>query len=284
LRKIGLHIRLNQTIFEVARRAAALNIPIFQCFFIQQESNQFMTVTDEQIEVFLREWRSKFENLYLHGSYWINLASAQSHNKIIMREIELAKKLAFTHIIIHPGSTKKGHHKRDGIGVIARNLNRLLKTENAIQVVLENTAHAGLSIGGDLHDFLSLKERLDHPEKVMFCIDTAHAFAYGYDFRADHARIKFLELIEKTVGFNAIALIHLNDIKQQCGSRIDKHEKVGEGTLGDSLRQLISQKQLEEIPIIMELPIMKEVVKFFDDDLLIQLHKLANLAYIIDRF
>lgn len=258
MRNIGLHIRLNRTIFEVAQRAVALNLSIFQCFFIHQESNQFMTITDEQSEIFLREWRSKFENLYLHGSYWINLASAQSHNKIILREMELGKRLGFTHIIVHPGSTKKGHHKRDGIGVIARNLNRLLKTENEMQVVLENTAHAGLSIGGDLHDFFWLKERLDHPEKVMFCIDTAHAFAYGYDLRTDHARTQFLELVEKTIGFNAIALIHLNDIKQQCGSRIDKHEKVGEGILGDSLRQLITQKQLERIPLIMELPIMKE--------------------------
>jgi len=258
LRNIGLHIRLNKTIFEVAQHAVALKIPIFQCFFIQQESNQFMKISDEDIQVFLRDWRNKFENLYLHGSYWINLASAQSHNKIILREIELAKKLAFTHIIVHPGSTKKGHHKRDGIGVMARNLNKLLKTENEIKVVLENTAHAGLSIGGDLQDFLHLKERLDHPEKIMFCIDTAHAFAYGYDITTSHAQTQFLALVDKTLGSGAIALIHLNDIKQPCGSRIDKHERVGAGVLGDSLRQLIMHNQLEHVPIIMELPIMSD--------------------------
>lgn len=258
MRKVGLHIRLNETLLEVAKKAEALKIPIFQCFFIQQESNHFISMTDDQIKLFLRDLRGNFEDLYLHGSYWINLASPQSQNKIILREIELAKKLSFTHIIVHPGSTKKGRPKKDGIAIMARNLNRLLKTENEIKVVLENTAHAGLSIGGDLQDFLHLKERLEHPEKIMFCIDTAHAFAYGYNLITLEAQQGFLALIEKTIGFDAIALIHLNDIKQQCGSRIDKHEKIGTGILGNSLQEFITQKPLEKKPIIMELPVMNE--------------------------
>ncbi len=258
MRKIGLHLRLTSTIDEVAARAAALKIPIFQCFLIQQVSNQFISVPQEQIDHFITHWRPKFQELYIHGSYWINLASIASHNKIIKREIELAKKLEFTHLIAHPGSARRHGHKQTGITTIARNLNTLLKTENSIKVVLENTAHAGLSIGGDLHDFKALRERLDYPEKVLFCIDTAHAYSYGYDIATQSGQKEFLVLIEETIGFENIALIHLNDTKQHCGSRIDRHETIGNGFLGATLNHFIQYDGLKKVPIIMELPVISE--------------------------
>lgn len=257
-RKIGLHLRLTQTINDLAKRAASLKIPIFQCFFIQQETNQFATVTDEEIAQFLKQWRSKFDHLYLHGSYWINLASASTSNKILMRELDLAKKLEFSHIIIHPGSARKTGKKADGIAAIARKLNAILKSETAITIVLENTAHAGHSIGGDLNDFFLLRERLDHPEKIKFCLDTAHAYSYGYDITQEKGQQHFVNLVEKCIGFENVALIHLNDTKQELGSRIDRHETIGGGKLGSSLPEFTTRAEFKKIPIIMELPVMAE--------------------------
>ncbi len=255
-RKIGLHLRLTKTINDLAERAAELQLPIFQCFFIHQTTNQFATVSDEEIAQFLKQWRKKFDQLYLHGSYWINLASASTSNRILMRELELAKKLEFTHIIMHPGSARKTGKKADGIAAIARKLNGILKTETDITMVLENTAHAGHSIGGDLHDFLLLRERLDHPEKIKFCIDTAHAYSYGYDITQQKSQEHFINLIQKCVGFENVALLHMNDIKQECCSRIDRHEIIGEGKLGPILPEFINRDELKQIPIIMELPVM----------------------------
>lgn len=256
--EIGLHIRLKQSIFDVAAYAASLQLPLFQCFFIHQETNQFIMITDEEVQQFEREWRDKFTQLYVHGSYWINLASAHAGTRIILRELELAKKLNFTHIIVHPGSAKKIKDKREGIITIAKNLNKILKTENQIKIVLENTAHAGLSIGGDLHDFALLREHLEHPEKVLYCIDTAHAYVYGYDVSNEKGQLHFLELVDKTMGLANIALIHLNDTKQLLGSRIDRHEIVGNGILNDSLKLFVHQSALQHIPIIMELPVIPE--------------------------
>lgn len=258
MRKIGLHLRLTKTINDLAVRAASLKLPIFQCFFIHQDTNQFVAISDEEIALFLSQWRKEFDQLFLHGSYWINLASASTSNRILMRELDLAKRLEFTHIIMHPGSARKTGKKADGIAAIARKLNTILKKELDITLVLENTAHAGHSIGGDLHDFLLLRERLEHPEKIKFCIDTAHAYSYGYDISQEKGQKHFFDLIQKCIGFENIALLHLNDINQGCGSRIDWHEAIGAGKLGSILPEFINHENLRNIPIIMELPVMSE--------------------------
>ena len=175
-----------------------------------------------------------------------------------MRELELAKKLEFTAIVLHPGSARKTGKKADGVAAIARKLNAILKNETDITILLENTAHAGHSIGGDLNDFKLLRERLDHPEKIKFCIDTAHAYSYGYDLTQEKGQKHFADLIQKCIGFENIALIHLNDTKQECGSRIDRHEIIGEGKLGPILPDLVRHEQLKKVSIIMELPVIDE--------------------------
>lgn len=255
MRKIGLHIRLSQTLCEMAQYAHSLNVPIFQCFFIHQETNQLVIPDQDQMAEFLKVWRPLFTDLYLHGSYWINLTSGNSI-KIIKRELELAQKLAFTHIIIHPGSVRKGTKKNEGIARIAKHLNTILKMDYGIKIVLENSAHAGVCLGGDLHDFQILREQLDEPEKLFFCIDTAHAYVYGYNLAAEAELFKFFTLIEHTIGFDSIALIHLNDTAQKCGSKIDKHDTVGQGNLAAILPAFINFPALAKIPIITELPIL----------------------------
>lgn len=255
MRPIGLHIRLTTTLSDLARYAANLNIPLFQCFLIHQATNQFIHPTEDEIQEFLRDWRPLFANLYVHGSYWINLASHPGENKVLLRELDLAKRLAFTHIIIHPGSAKSSKDKKEGISNIAKSLNHVLKKENEVRIILENTAHAGLSIGGDLHDFYYLRERLEHPEKVAFCIDTSHAHSYGYDILTPEGQFQFLELVDKTMGLKNIAIIHLNDTKQVKGSRIDRHEKIGDGLLADILQPFLAHESLKSLPIILELPV-----------------------------
>lgn len=255
MKNVGLHIRLTTTLAQVGAYAANLKVPLFQCFLIHQGTNQFIHPTDQEIQEFLTDWRPQFQQLYVHGSYWINLASFSGENKVLMRELTLAKRLEFTHIIIHPGSAKNSKDKKEGICNIAKSLNYTLKKEQDIKIILENTAHAGLSIGGDLQDFYYLRERLDHPEKVSFCIDTSHAHSYGYDILTPEGQVQFLELVNKTMGLANIAVIHLNDTKQTKGSRIDRHENIGDGMLADILQPFLAHESLKNIPIILELPV-----------------------------
>lgn len=276
-RRVGLHIRLEDSLIAIAQKAIRLELPFFQCFFVMLAQNRIIRLTDQEVDQFLLLRSTYFSNLYVHGSYWINLSSLQ-HNGygMLKKEIALAKTLMFTHMVLHPGTAKGASgNKKEGIDVLARSLNNLFKVENQITIVLENTAHGNLSVGSDITDFKILLERLDYPDRIAFCIDTSHAHAYGYDLATDHDIELFIALLDSYLGIERIALLHLNDTKEKRGSRIDRHCMIGEGKIGASLlRKFCTHPRLRHLPIIMELPaieqecelnILKEVSLWYAD-------------------
>lgn len=260
MRKIGLHLRLTHSLMGLAHKAERLGIPIFQCFFVLQSTGKLVCFSDEQIEAFKKIRQKKFEQLFLHGSYWINLASLKYNGlRAFKREFARAEKLGFNYIILHPGHAKGGKTKLDGIDALAKALNSITKNESPVQVVLENTVHGRLTVGSDLNDFALLREKLDFPERISFCIDTSHAYAYGYDISKPTEQEKFILLLEKTMGIENIVLIHLNDTKHKLGSRIDQHAIPGQGNIGlRALKDFVLHKKLKEKPIILELPILTD--------------------------
>lgn len=258
-RLVGLHLRLNNSIQEIAQRATDLQLPFFQCFLVRQFTGKLIQCSKEDITNFL-SLRSHFEKLFLHGSYWVNLASAE-HNGFpaLKRELGLARKLEFTHIILHPGTAKGSSHYKQGIDVLAKALNLLLKLEERIKVVLENTAHGNLTVGSDLTDFYELRQKLDQPERISFCVDTSHAYAYGYDISDPAKQDEFIQLLDETMGIANIVLIHLNDTRQKLGSCIDKHEMIGKGIIGlKPIVRFITHQKLAHIPVLLELPELSE--------------------------
>jgi deoxyribonuclease-4 len=263
VRLIGLHLRLTSNLTALIEKAIRLELPFFQCFLVHQHTKRLGRFDDEDVRTFLA-LRKNFKDIYLHGSYWINLSSVRiTHHRSLIRELKLAHQLDFTHIVLHGGSAKGGKNKREGIEALARSLNNILKSERTVTFVLENSAHGRLNIGGDLQDYKLLLERLDYPDSISFCIDTAHAHSYGYSLNTEQDQEKFIETLESTIGIERIVLLHLNDTLQKCSSKMDKHEVLGEGMIGDEwLRKFVMHPKLAHIPIIMELPEMSETQEF----------------------
>ena len=142
MREIGLHLRLQHSLDDVLEKAMQYNLSFVQCFFIQTSTGKRIEVTDHDIIRFKQYRRRYFNHLYVHGSYWINLADTTRRNHPALKhEINLAKKLSFTHIVLHPGSCAPHEKKMHGIDALARSLNVLSKVESDIGIVLENTAH-----------------------------------------------------------------------------------------------------------------------------------------------
>jgi len=129
--------------------------------------------------------------------------------------------------------------------------------------VLENVAQDFPSIGGDISHFKLLLERLDEPHRIKFCIDTAHAFSYGYDFSSEQKCNEFVEFLDKAIGIDKICLIHLNDNIEGIGSHIDQHAKLGEGVIGlDNLKRFAMHPKLKHIPVLTEPPaVLSEELK-----------------------
>lgn len=261
-RNVGLHLRLTGTLQELAQKALRLKMPILQCFFLQQHIHRFIRPSPDDVQAFC-QLRTQFKELFVHAAYWTNFSSVQEVSlHMFKREMSFAKKLGFNRIIIHPGCAKGAHDRMQGIDSLVRRLNTLLKAEHDIGIVLENTAHANLSLGGDLHDFRLILQKCDYPDKLSFCIDTAHAHVFGYGLQTESDQQQFFATIQETIGFERVALIHLNNTDQLVGSCIDKHMLLDQGAISiDALKRLVLHKTLAHVPLIMELPVVDESIE-----------------------
>ena len=224
--------------------------------FVPQETGKLIQVCGDDIRTFLEFRRARFGNLYCHASYWVNLSSLGNNGyPQLLREIAFAKRLEFTHFILHAGNARGALHKNEGIDALAIALNNLFKREQDIIILLENTCHSNLAVGSDIFDFQRLLEKIDRPERLGFCIDTAHAYSYGYDVATPEGQADFITIIHKAIGIERIKLIHLNDTVEKLGSFIDRHAIIGQGNIGDvALKRFAMHPLLQNIPLIMELP------------------------------
>ncbi len=259
MRRIGLHFRLITTLSELLDKAYAAGSPIVQCFLIPQGASTYLEFTPEEKALCL-EKSKRFGQLFLHASYWVNLAGRYKNGwKPFNRELELAKELGFTHIVIHPGSATGCLSKDDGIYYLARALNKILETEHTITIVLENTAHANKTVGGDILDFGALLKLVDNPDRIAFCLDSAHAYSYGYDLSTIDQVDEFVELVDKEIGAQRVVALHLNDAAEKCGSRIDKHAIPGQGNIGkESLQRFMNHPKLAHASVILEMPVISD--------------------------
>jgi len=253
--RVGTHIRMRYSLQELVERALSLHVPFFQCFFVPQETGKLLEFSDAEIREFLKA-RAHFDQLYCHISYWVNLSSLGKNGYPQLRqEIMLAQQLEFTHVVLHAGSAKGAVNKQEGIDALAIALNNLFKKEPYINVLLENTCHSNLAVGSDIADFKHLLEKLDKPERIGFCIDTAHAHSFGYDIITSEGQQAFIGLLDTMIGLERIKLIHLNDTSEKMGSFIDRHAVVGKGLIGeDALKQFAMHPLLRHIPLLIESP------------------------------
>ena len=254
--RIGTHIRMRSSLHELLERAEALNLPFFQCFFVPKETGKLIYASDDEIREFLKVRRARFNDLYCHASYWANLASLGNNGFAqIKKEVMFAKRLEFTHLVLHAGTAKGAQHKNEGIEALAVALNKLCKQEHDITILLENTCHTNLAVGSDIADFKLLLEKIDTPERIGFCIDTAHAHSFGYDVVSTKVQHDFITMLDAMIGIERIKLIHLNDTTEKVGSFLDRHSIIGQGTIGEgALKRFAMHEKLQHIPLLIESP------------------------------
>jgi deoxyribonuclease-4 len=261
--QVGLHIRITDSLHTLAEKALRLELPFFQCFFSIQNKMSLLRPTGREVLDFLRLRRAHFTQLYAHGSYWINLASIERRGHYALdRELTLARRLEFTHFVLHPGSAKGAQKKEEGIDAVVRSLNAALHKHPDITLVLENAAHGGMTVGGDIADLAQIYTQLDKPERVALCIDTAHAHVYGYDIITAEGRHNFISLIDATIGLSSLVLLHVNDTHDARGSKLDRHQLLGTGILGvPALQAFVTDQRLRHIPVLTEPPVVTEEIE-----------------------
>ncbi len=260
--QVGLHLRITTDLVALFKDAHNLAIPHFQFFLTNPKNqNKYITLSDEESST-ITALRSHFQGVFIHSSYWINPAtgsekSYEASKSLLMKEMALAGKLQASAIVLHPGSAKGYPEHEDesycrnlGIHAAAKLLNEVMEEIPDIKILLENTAHGNKAIGSKLEELAAIKSHIQRQDRIGFCLDTAHAHAYGYNVHEIH---DFMSTVDKTLGFANIHLIHLNDSIEPIGSRKDQHAPPGQGLIGtEPFKFIFQHPELALIPKIIE--------------------------------
>ena len=214
----------------------------------------------------MQELRAKHDvgPVAIHASYLINLCSqtesVRANSTAAFRgEVERALALGAEFLVLHPGSWK-GLTREEGLTLAAQSIERAIDgidfSGKNFKILIENTAGAEFSLGGKLEQVAELVECLKACAPVAVCLDTCHVHVAGYDIVSADGYIETMKLVESTVGFDAVKVWHCNDAKAAMGSKLDRHEHIGEGTIGaEAFRRLLHDERFAHAAFIAETPV-----------------------------
>jgi len=261
--KFGLHLSIKGSIDRVIDRAVERDCNIFQMFSRNPRGWRSRKLELEEVEGFKMKLRgSGIWPVFIHTPYLLNLASPKEdvYSKSVEAlkdELLRAADLGVPYVITHLGS-HLGHGKREGLRRIVDAVNNSFSAvENDIILLLENTAGTRNSMGSSFEDIESIAAGIEDRERIGVCFDTCHAFAAGYDLVSRGAVEYTLRRFDQIIGLKELKLVHLNDSKGALGSRIDRHEHIGLGKIGERGFRNILKGRLGRLPLILETPVDK---------------------------
>ncbi len=218
-------------------------------------------LSHEEIDNFTKAWDETDKMpVFSHASYLVNLASAKeevlekSINGMVL-ELERCAALGINDTVLHPGS-----HGGDGVDV---GLERFVtaidkvfeKNESNVRILLETIAGQGTGLGADFKELEYIIKNSSFTERLGVCVDTCHIFAAGYELRDLDSYESTVEKLSSTVGLDKVRLFHLNDSKKELGSRVDRHEHVGQGEIGsEGFKHLVNDTRFHGLPMTLETP------------------------------
>lgn len=264
-RRIGIHTSIAGGVENAAERAYRLGCNTFQIFSSSPRQWKPYALARTQCEV-MRRLRSKHDltPLVIHANYLINLAgnNGEFHRKSIAAfrgEVERALALSAEYLVVHAGSFR-GSTRNEGLkrmtDAIAESTDGLDLPGTGLTILIENTAGAEFSLGGQFEHLAELIDLLKRVAPVAACIDTCHTHVSGYDIVSEDGYDLTLRHLDTTIGLQRVPVWHCNDAKAARGSGLDRHEHIGKGTIGsESFRRLLNDPRLAHAAFIAETPI-----------------------------
>lgn len=215
-------------------------------------SNINDNLTNKALEV-MKENNINIDNVIVHAPYIVNLAKEDNDFAIsfLKQEIKRCSMLHIKYMVLHPGSSVS-ITKEEGINNIINALNIILDNEYDVTICLETMAGKGNEVGSNLLEIKNIINKIEYQNKIGVCLDTCHLNGAGYDISNFDS---ILDEIDKLMGIDKIKCIHINDSKNILGSKKDRHENIGLGSIGfNNLINVIYNKRISNIPKILETP------------------------------
>ena len=255
---IGCHLSSTKGFAAMGRQARAMGADTFQ-FFTRNPRGSRAKPLDEADAAALRTLlaENRFAPIVAHAPYTLNLCGKEEENRRFARETMADDLARLEHIPgqlynFHPGS-HVGQGMETGISLIAQGLNAILRPDQTTTVLLETMAGKGSEVGGRFEELREIIDRVELGEKVGVCLDTCHVSDGGYDIIHDLDGV--LTEFDRVVGLERLKAIHLNDSKNPPGSRKDRHECLGQGSLGlEALERIVNHPALRHLPFCLETP------------------------------
>lgn len=263
MKYIGAHVSVAGGVSNAPLRAHEIGAKAFALF--TGSSNRWVSkaIPEKEIEKF-KENCSMFgyspDVILPHDNFLINLGSPDAEKlamsrKSFLDEMRRCETLGLTMLNFHPGSHLNSISEEECLDRIAESVNLTLDKTEGVTAVLENVAGQGSNIGYSFEQLAHIIDKVEDKSRVGVCIDTCHAYSAGYDLASKEGYQKTWRDFDDIIGRSYLKGMHLNDDKRELGSRIDRHETIGLGTLGkDFFEMLVNDPNLDGIPLILETP------------------------------
>ena len=259
---LGAHLSIAGGLPRAVDRAEASGCRALQIFTKSAGQWRARELPPEEIALFRRRVReTKLRPVVAHNSYLINVAAADPALRrksitALRDELDRAESLGLDGLVMHPGSYTSGT-EGGGLKLIGDALAAILasRPDGQTRILLEHTAGQGTNLGHRFEHLAEIIDRVGGSSRVGVCLDTCHLLAAGYDICSEEGYRETFQQFGRLVGFSRLKAFHLNDSKKPCGSRVDRHEHIGQGCIGvEPFRRLVNDPRFAKLPMLLETP------------------------------
>jgi deoxyribonuclease-4 len=260
---IGAHVSAAGGVENAPENAFKLGANAFALFTKNQRQWVAKPLTEKNIEKFkenCQKFGFKPEQILPHDSYLINLGHPEKEGleksrNAFLDEMQRCELLGLDRLNFHPGSHLKKVSEEECLTTIAQSINWALDQTSGVIAVIENTAGQGSNLGFSFDQIAAIIDQVDDKNRVGVCIDTCHAYTAGYDLASVEGFDSTWKEFESKIGFHYLKGMHLNDSKKELASRVDRHENIGAGFLGeDTFVRIMQDARFDNMPLILETP------------------------------
>jgi len=263
MKYIGAHVSAGGGVENAPVNAHQIGATAFALFTKNQRQWEAKPLTPESISAFktnCEKYGYQPYQILPHDSYLINLGHPENdglHKSRIafLDEMQRCEQLGLDRLNFHPGSHLNQISEEKCLSNIAESINWALNQTSGVIAVIENTAGQGSNLGFSFYQLKKIIDQVEDKSRVGVCIDTCHAYSAGYDLKTKAGFEKVFHEFEEVVGFGYLKGMHINDSKKELGSRVDRHDSLGTGTLGlEVFECIMNDSRFDGIPLILETP------------------------------
>ena len=255
---IGCHLSTTKGFKNMGKEALSIGANTFQFFTRNPRGGKAKDIDEKDINELLEIMKkNNFAKILAHAPYTLNGCSADENTRKFATEMMADDLVRMEYLPNNLYNFHPGSHVKQGVDVgidyIVEMLNTVLKPEQTTTVLLETMAGKGTEIGRTFEEIAEIINRVELKDHLGVCLDTCHVYDAGYDIVNDLDNV--LEEFDKIIGLNRLKAIHLNDSKNPFKSHKDRHEKIGEGSLGlEGISRIINHPKLRHLPFFLETP------------------------------